>query len=206
MNSYPSPDYHIDLRNYGPPRTSGIHLSSIIRHIALLTGELKKEYSEGPSLQDLISRNLSPNFCGPIVRATVGFAWESWLSSHLSRVHNLNHQSGELICDGIVMSPDGLDDDLVLHEFKATWKSSAHPVTDQLMWMWQVMGYLYGLSMDTGQRCLVCVLHPLYMCGDYRGERDPVYKPTVIEFEWEELERNWSMMMQYKDAVMPEVH
>ena len=204
MTSHPSPTHGLDLRSYGPKRTSGIHLSAIIRHIALITGDLAKEYGIGPSLTDLITTTPITLTCtiGAIVKCSIGFAWEQWLAS---QIHNLNHQPGELVCDGILMSPDGIDEDLVLHEFKATWKSSAYPVTDQSMWMWQVMGYLYGLSKDVGQPCLKAVVHPVYMCGDYRSNRDPVYKPTVVEFEWNELEENWMRMLNYRDAVMPEV-
>ena len=205
MISYPLLTATLDLRHHGPPRTSGIHLSAIIRHIALLTGDLAKEYSTGPTLTNLITTHSSSPYscrCGPIVRASIGFAWERFLAP---KIHNLNHQPGELICDGIVMSPDGIDDDLVIHEFKATWKSSVYPVTDQMMWMWQVMGYLWGLSKDVGEQCRVAVIHPVYMCGDYRSERDPVYKPTVVEFDWIELEANWNRMLNYKDCVMPEV-
>src|ERR1700685_1675990 len=108
MTSYPSPTHGLDLRNYGPPRSSGIHLSAIIRHIALITGDLAKEYGTGPTLTDLINSTPTPDTgsTGPIVKASVGFAWESWLAT---RVHNLNHQPGELVCDGIHMSPDGID-------------------------------------------------------------------------------------------------
>jgi hypothetical protein len=220
MNSYPSTRHGIDLRNYGPPRTSGIHFSSIVRHVALKTGELAKEYANAPSLTDLINNTdlITANHTGPIVRSAVGFMWETWLAT---RIHNANpnftHQPGELVCDGVIATPDGIEEttalditwhphtNYVIHEFKATWKSSGYPVTDQLMWLWQCMGHCYMLGKELDQPVLTAVIHPLYLAGDYRSQRDPVYKPTVIEFDQEELEMNWKMLMQYKDCVMPEV-
>jgi hypothetical protein len=214
MNSYPSPIHGLDLRPgpNDPPRTSGIHLSSIIRHIALKTGELAKEYGQGPGLTDMI-RDLDPiaaSSCGPIVKASIGFAWEHWMAKC---VHNMNHQPGELIWDGVIGSPDGIEENCgtgdgsnyVIHEFKATWKSSAYPITDQWMWMCQCMGYCYMLGRELDEPVTTAILHPVYLCGDYRANRDPIYKPTVIEFEQQELEINWRLIMDNKNNVMPEV-
>src|SRR5271155_190749 len=217
MNSYPSTIHGIDLRTTQPgthPRSSGIHLSSIIRHIALKTGELAKEYGVGPGLTEMIA-TLNPQqaaSCGPIVKASIGLAWEHWLAA---RVQGLNHQPGELIWDGIIGSPDGIGEEwmgdqpnelrFIIHEFKATWKSSAYPVTDQWMWMAQCMGYCYMLGKEMEEPVNTCVLHPVYMCGDYRSNRDPIYKPTIIEFDQQELEMNWQLIMDNKNNVLPEV-
>lgn len=212
MISRPSSTQGLDIRyrpktGVGPKRLGGIHLMQIVHYVALRNGALDKKYEQGPSLSDLIKTTdpLEAVSCGAIVRASIGYAWENFMAR---RVIGMDHQPGVLVWDGITGSPDGIEDSngqQVIHEFKATWKSSAYPVTDQWMWMSQIMGYCYMLGMEIGELCNVAVIHPVYLCGDYRGHRDPIYRPTVLEFERKELEMNWQLMTQYRDCVMPEV-
>jgi hypothetical protein len=218
MKIYPYPS-HLDIRHHGPPRTSGIHLSSIIRHVALKTGVLAKEYGQGPSLNNII-RDTPPEEVaknGSLMRIIVGYAWELWLKRELGRNNpRFIGDPGEVTRDGIIGSPDGLETipewiaqatkhGTIVHEIKATWKSAASPLHDQLMWMQQGMGYLWMLSEELGEPCRVCVYHPIYLDGDYRANRLPIYTPTACEFEQKELEMNWQMILDHKYDVMPEV-
>ena len=228
MTSHPStsPHHYPSLRNYGPPRTSGIHYSSIVRHVALITGELKKEYGDGPPMSEVINTTTdlaTISTSRQIMMAAVGFMWEKWMASQIHNLNpNFNHQPGELKWDGVIATPDGIEEVVdteqwgkytvqsggpryVIHEFKATWKSSAYPVTDNMLWMWQAMGHCYMLGKELDQPVLTAVIHPLYIKGNYRDLWWSTCAPTVVEFDEDELERNWNMMMQYKDCVMPEV-
>src|SRR5271168_2586589 len=179
MNSYPSTRHGIDLRNYGPPRTSGIHFSSIVRHVALKTGILKPEYGEGPSLTDLIHTTdpITAYKLAPVMCASIGFAVEKWLATMIHNANpNFNHQPGELVCDGVIATPDGIEEvnagrhttTYIIHEFKATWKSpNKKAVVEEMMWLWQSMGHCYMLGQELGEPVLMAVIHPVYMKGNY---------------------------------------
>lgn len=185
----------------GPVRSSGVHVSGIIRHLAMKHGMLKKEQGE--------ETTAAPTAAATFKREmyfAVGYAWENYCASFIP---GLIHQPGEMNLDGVTMSPDGLTLDelgFVLHEFKATYTSMTHPIQERFMWLWQCMSYLAGLSAKYNAKCTRAVLHPLYMNGDYRENRHPVYRPVMIEFEWGEIEKNWELMLTYKDCARPEEH
>jgi len=177
----------------GSGRSSGTHLSGIIRQLAVKHNIFPAETQKYDSAR--------------LLRFNVGFAWEHWCVRHLP---GAIHQPGECYLDGIYMSPDAitLDDNgyLTLHEFKATWKSAATPIQDGMVyWLWQVMGYLAGLSAKYHEQYTVAVIHPLYLNGDYRDHRHPMYGPDPdhpgpvrLEFEWREIEANWELMVASK--------
>ena len=221
MKTYPYPS-HLDIRHHGPPRTSGIHLSSIIRHVALKTGLLAKEYGEGPGLNEII-RDTPPDAVGRdgrLMKIIIGYAWESWLKRKLAeRNTRFIAEPGEVLRDGIIGTPDGLEiiydtpqrffglltGTTIVHEIKATWKTSARPIEEEIMWLQQAMGYCWMLEGELGEPCRVAVFHPIYLCGDYRANRLPIYSPITCEFEQKELEMNWQMILDHKYDVMPEV-
>lgn len=228
MKTYPYPS-HLDIRHHGPPRTSGIHLSSIIRHVALKTGLLAKEYGEGPGLNEII-RDTPPDAVGQdgrLMKIIVGYAWESWLKRKLAeRNTRFIAEPGETLRDGIIGTPDALETvpewmvgitgagigdgllshlSVIVHEIKATWKTSARPIEEEIMWLQQAMGYCWMLEGELGEPCRVAVFHPIYLCGDYRSNRLPIYPPIACEFEQKELEMNWQMILDHKYDVMPEV-
>jgi hypothetical protein len=181
------------LTDNGPARSSGVHISGIIRQIAVKHGILE---SVDQSADNIPTR----------MRWNVGFAWEYYCASHIP---NLIHQPGQVTLDGIAMSPDGItptDTALDLHEFKATWTSSAKPIQERYMWLWQCMGYLAGLSAHYNCQCTRAFIHPLYLNGDYRANRHPIYEPVLLEFEWAEIMKNWELMLAYKEYAKPEVY
>lgn len=105
------------------------------------------------------------------------------------------------------MSPDGLtvdDTGITLHEMKFTTTSSARPIQNRTMWLWQCMSYLAGLSKKFGEKVTVAVVHPLYVNGDYREKRYPIYQPVQLEFEWAEITANWELMLAWKDRAVAE--
>jgi hypothetical protein len=217
MKTYPYPS-HLDLR-HGPARTSGIHLSSIIRHMALKTGILAKEYGEGPDLTELIA-TVAPEDVGKdgrLMKCVVGYMWEAWLKRVLAKGNpRFIADPGEATRDDITGTPDALEtvadwhasllgSAVIVHEIKATWKTSARPIEEQIMWLQQVMGYCWMLEGELGEPCRLAIFHPLYLVGDYRANRMPIYLPMLCEFEQKELEMNWQMIMDHKYDVMPEV-
>jgi hypothetical protein len=172
----------------GAIRSSGIHVSGIIKVLSAKHGVSYPESS-------ITERQ---------TRFAVGFAWEEWL---VKQIPGLIHQPGPYQLDGVWMNPDGVTNDdigVLLHEMKATWTSAAKPIQDRIMWLWQCMSYLAGVSATFGEKCTRAVIHPLYMNGDYKENRHPIYAPVMLEFEWGEIEKNWELMLAYKEQAKAE--
>jgi hypothetical protein len=201
-----SPDttYGIDLYRGSIPRTTGTHLSGVLRKIALATGALNNKYGTD-DLDDLIRRTPVDRIgaTGQLMRLVVGYAWEDWIRK---QIPGLIHQPGEFSLDGIIGTPDGIveqDGIYILHEFKATWTSSSHPIQEHPMWLWQVMGYLAMMTVELEVACLDAVIHPLYVMGDYKNS-GPLYVPVRLKFEPEEIAANWQLVLQFKDRATKE--
>lgn len=185
----------------GPARSSGIHLSAVLRAIALQIGTLK---ASGQDLDEMIDTT-SPDCVGTsgtLMRLCIGYAWEDWI---FSKLINVVHQPGELSLDGIHGTPDGIEfsesGDITLHEGKATFKSSKGGIPE--MWKWQAASYLKMLQAKWKEECRTVIFHPLYIRGDYQGI-DPQYLPTEIIFEQAEIESVWDMVKRNKHLATPE--
>jgi len=180
----------IDLRA-GPnsqPRTSGIHLSGIISHIARLTGRLDRDdESTGFSLETKLMMAL-------------GLAWEDWLAHQLPHV---DYHFGELSLDGIICSPDGVDCATdTLYEFKTTRKSSFKTLEcydKQWMWISQNQGYCKMLGWTKVRQIIY------FINGDYRPPT-PQLITLAIDYTQAEIDANWQLMLKYRDAATPESH
>ena len=172
------------------PRTSGVHLSGIIQHIARLTGRLQKDDEEELNGFSLPTR----------LRMALGLAWEDWFSYHLPHVE---YHFGEICHDDILMTPDGLDiNSDILYEFKLTWKSSKKTLSTydrQWMWIAQNQGYLKPLGWRKVCQCVY------FVNGDYTYTGPELYLMD-IEYTQAEIDSNWKLMLQYRDAATPESH
>lgn len=192
-----------------PVRSPGVHLSGIIRSVALSTGALKSRDDEEDL--DVMIANTQPENVGDnsrLMLVVLGMAWESWMAP---RIPGMIHQPGELCLDGVYMSPDGIAFDEKgkgkLHEFKATWTTARKPIEDHAMWMWQAAGYLAALSEHFKEPWLNVVFHPVFMRGDYTrtGPQWPLYRPQEIEFEPEEIRSYWDMLLRNRGNAKPEL-
>ena len=179
--------------NAGPnaqPRTSGIHLSGVIQHIALLTGRLEKDDQEALTGFSLETK----------LMMALGLAWEDWLAHQLPHV---DYHFGELSLDNILCTPDGLDiANDTLYEFKTTRKSSFRVLDNydkQWMWISQNQGYLKMLGWTKVRQIIY------FINGDYR----PMLPQVItlgIEYSQAEIDSNWALMLKYRDAATPESH
>ena len=155
-------------------RGSGLHLSQIISSLANESGlDGFGEHSGGPTL-----------------RMEVGFLWEDLLTLVLKE--RLPQRMGEIVRDGVIMSPDGVGwgDAWELAEYKATWKSSKNSPTDNWRWMTQIRSYLAAVEAD------ICNLFVLYVMGDYRDSGPQAFHYR-ISFTQRELEENWAMITRH---------
>lgn len=163
-----------------PFRTDGVHLTDVIRSIMEESGISKTTSGGGWASNQL---NMA---------AEVGFMWEELLSMVLKE--RLPSRVGEVMADGVIMSPDGVEMDdcgeVVLAEYKAVWASSRHSPADNWKWMSQVRGYCHGLGLTSVN------MYILYLNGGWNG-KGPEYKKFRIDFTPLEIQENWSMILNH---------
>jgi hypothetical protein len=174
-------------------RSKGLHLSDILRKIAIKNNVLKDEdrADEVP------------------LRVFIGMAWEQ---ACVRLYPEIRWQPEELTRDGVAGSPDGfsynilhgtalLGDEGIIEEFKFTAKSlrkkgstpdDLKDIRDEWLWMQQVMGYC---NMHPG-RLTLARLHVCWECGNYVYPLQERYIRYLIRFEPRELEGNWKMVVK----------
>ncbi len=175
-------------------RTKGVHLSSIIRYIM---GRENPAYRKEETTLDEIGKRNS--------RFAMGMAWEHLLSWAISQVFPNESRViiGELEQDGIIMTPDnvGLNealyqvDNLIVEEWKCTWKSSKHVTTDEAFaenfkhWIWQLASYCRALGTNDG------LIRVFFVMDSYKF--DSVCKPYCwrIKFSDDDLDSIWEMIL-----------
>lgn len=179
-------------------RSPGIHLSGILRYVAiemdmLKTGMVDKEDLEDPDIKPL--------------RMALGEAWEEYC---VSLYKNIRWQPGELYRNEVVGSPDGFENDwklgAIIHEFKFTYKSAnkdkkPRDILKDWMWISQAKGYCAMHGSDPR----LTEFHVCYAAGNYTYPLSPIYKRYLIEFSREEIEKFWTnIVLKYKDKAIPE--
>jgi hypothetical protein len=162
-----------------PPRSPGLHLSTIIRSI--MQSLEPSKYKDGP---------IDPLYTDP------GFTWERVLECAWASRRADVFRPGEFELDGIAVSPDYIefdsDGESVLLESKMTEMSMIDCPTDPKFrkWLWQIAAYCHVLGITKSR------LHVLWLRGDYRKVRRAY---TVDEIVWtrEELEQTWGMLVKH---------
>lgn len=163
-----------------------------------------KRSTDRPHLTDIIKsieKQIGAGYKGPGFKEReltmeVGFIWEDVLSHVLGR--RMGARFGEVECDGIVGSPDGIGDDplgtvdVVLEEYKCTWRSTRRVPTKDWYWMCQCKSYIHMLGIHPP----VAIMRILYLMGDYKGS-GPLYKVARIEYTEKEVWENWQMIVNH---------
>jgi hypothetical protein len=170
-------------------RSSGVHVSQIIKYCQETTGLLSKR-TKTVDADDM-----------PLVMA-LGMAWEDWV---VGLYPDMAWQPGERHKDNIYGSPDGytlLDDGTgQLEEFKATYKSrnTYGDPTKSSLWMWQLAAYCYLMDLTRAR------MHILWVCNDYRPPFPPSYRTYEIEFTKKEINDLWkNIFLKNRDKVRGE--
>jgi hypothetical protein len=182
-------------------RSRGVHVSNIIRGIALEMGILKKELADEIELVDV--REITDPVA--ILRISIGLAWEAWyIPQILSEQQGVVKHPGEMKVDGVYMSPDGESVDVIItpgnghhlriHEVKATYKSTktVGDLSGQWMWLTQLAAYCKGARTNHAR------IHVLFLCGDYKFPLKPELRIWDVEFTREEIDERWSLLKDYK--------
>lgn len=182
-----------------PPGTIGV--ATLVRRIAI---KLKRFTVEDAANEDM-----------PL-RMFLGMGWE-WVAA--SMYPEMCWQPGEFVHDGIVGHPDGMtavEDDIpfepstvMVEEFKYTWKSIRQKggkdddyksILDEWMWLSQVMGYINILNRGYGYNIRHGRFHICWARGNYTWDAKEKYARYVVKFTEQELEQNWLMLTNERDA------
>lgn len=188
-----------------PPRSPGMHVSALVKSIAVKLNLLKGQKAMGGkwTADAPIDEESFP------LQMALGLAWEDWLSLQYPE---MIYHPGELVMDGVAGSPDGITPlpdtveyeglgDAVVDEIKLTFKSGRnddlnHPKNK--IWLWQVMAYCKMLGV------LCARLHVLYLYGNYEYSAPfppCIYRIYCIQFTQQEVDMNWSMLLQEKASM-----
>jgi hypothetical protein len=166
-------------------RSTGVHLMDVVKDMA---GEL---FNTGSKYIDS-----APDF----LQFEKGYVWERVLSRAFG--DEMASRPGEIVCDGIACSPDGVTVDpdgcLVVEEYKCTTMSSNK--SPEAIWTWkmQAMGYCHVVGTT------VVVFRVFYLMGDYKGMK-PVYVVWRLEFTENEIEDGWMSIVNHAKNKWPEV-
>lgn len=188
------------------PRSVGVHASGVIRCIATEQGILKSEWAEELSLTDM--REITDETA--ILRICIGLAWEQfYIPEVLGPTLGVEDHPGEMYVNGIYMTHDGESVDTIiagdspkysriLHEVKATYKSTktVGDLKSQWMWMAQIQAYCKGMGIRHA------MMHVLFLCGDYTFPIKPKRRAWWIEFSQEEIDTNWELLVDYKNMML----
>ena len=165
------------------PRSGGIHVSTVIRHMKSALGQ------SGSWPQEELEN-----------AGQVGRIWETLMASALTtaaRDDSRYIRPGEFTLDGITGSPDCIDSvDVVVAEFKASWASCRQdPFERRPDYKWQLMSYCQMVGIPFGR------LIVLYINGNYRPPM-PIVRGWEYEFTPGELRENWAMMLRQRDDLV----
>ena len=194
----------------GGPRSGGVHLSGLLKSMALDYGFLDKQYADDLKLVEVAGSG-ETWWAGldeaTKLRMSFGLAWEAW---YLPQVPGVVHQPGEMELAGIYMNCDGQSLDAVMvegrhkyviaiHEVKTTSKST-NTVGDlnefnpkNWLWLSQTMAYCKAAG------ATVAYLHILYLYGDYTRPFKMQLHVWRVEFSQEELDGLWQRVLQHRD-------
>jgi hypothetical protein len=182
------PSHYFSEEAQSRVRSKGLHLSSILESV---------EQTLAPRDYDSEGRDWEPY-------RKLGFVWEkalqaAYLQSAIDQGDLVD--PGEVHKDGVAMSPDGLNLQGHLEEWKLTWKSSRRVETDGIdgafpRWFWQMKSYCLGLGTN------VAILRVFFVNGNYgwlkgKGDSGPEERSWKFTFTERELLDNWNMLINH---------
>jgi hypothetical protein len=165
---------------FTPPieRSEGVHLSDIITDLGREVFGTKG--ANGPTTEEMQ------------LQWEKGFVWEEALSHGFG--NRLAQRPGEIVCDGIACSPDGVgmdeEGEVVVEEYKCTALSSTK--TPDGIWRWRTQAAAYCYVMGATR----AVFRVFYINGDYRGS-GPLYRVFQLDWSGQEIEENWAMLVNH---------
>lgn len=191
--------HDLPLPDSSAGRSPGLHISAIIRCIAIERGILTVDDLEELSLVDV--RDMSNIGIIAQLRIHMGMAWDLY---YLTLLPEVVAHPGEMEVEGIYMTPDGESLSTVtvdrrpfhvlkIIEVKCTYKSTktVGNLVSQFMWLAQIKSYCRGAGTRFAE------LHVLFVCGNYKWPIRPKLVIFHIEFTQEEVDDNWGLLTDY---------
>ena len=167
----------------GPPRSEGLHQSTIITSIMREIDPEAYDCEEDPK---------------DVVRVRIGSIVERAIENALLELMPGVFRPGEFALDGIAGSPDGLDsaqEPFRLLEYKCSWKSCRQAITDKkfLAWRMQIMGYLKMMGLFDA------TLIAFFVNGEYEKGKfgEPLLRAWDLHFGQQELDENWMRLRNH---------
>lgn len=173
-----------------PLRSSGVHLSDIIRYIDnTVMNPGKRPASESLSQAELARAGS---------RWEMGFIWEVLVEEVFMRrmLERLRLQKQDpLIFRNLALTPDAdSEPEERIFEFKATWYSSRRGEEfEDNFWHWIMQIKAYCLA----KRRLKATIFVFWVNGDYK-ESGPMVIRYDFEFTPQELEENWQIIENHR--------
>lgn len=175
-------EHHVELLGPSEGRSPGLHVSDLYN--SFYRDAEPGRYTEG-----------EPN----VTKMAMGVAWESYLERRLVASGIEAHRPDE--CDiehegqRIAFSPDLyiLNGHERGGEIKLTYMSAPESLDDPKFakWLTQMRVYGHHLQLPSWR------LYGLFVNGDYRQHRDPVFKAFDVEFTAREMREEWAMLVNH---------
>ncbi|MFA5354824.1 MAG: hypothetical protein WC291_11395 [Thermodesulfovibrionales bacterium] len=158
-------------------RSPGVHLMDVIKDMARELFNAGLKYVDGVPDPVMFEK---------------GFIWERLLSRAFG--DDKVTRPGEIMCDGIACSPDGIEVDeageIVVWEYKCTTMGTKHSPEDTWSWKMQALGYCHVVGANTA------IFRILHLLRDWKEERH-VYAVWRLEFTDAEIEDTWMSIVNH---------
>lgn len=187
---------YLALRFGHASRSPGLHMSTILHDIEKVLNA--KRYASGITQPELE------------MFGSLGFLWERVLEDTLADITVTSDPAryfrpDEQKMDGVYLTPDYADLDFWgdgtcefgLEEWKVIWKSSRSLDNfERNFWRFIVQSKSYCRALG----CLLVRFRILCIVGNWQDNIAPVCRTFEIEYTPQELEENWSMLMNHAKA------
>lgn len=175
-------------------RPAGRHISGIIRSLCIALGHYASGDRDMPKNKMAVGSALEHALAHRMMLAEPDRYYRRWDDDYQ---YWKNDKKVSRRYDGHVYhgTIDLLDvRDWAIEEIKLTWMSSRHAVDSAKLarFWWQLKAYCYMMGVTTGRLTVV------FIVGDYQKDSNDIDGLTwEKEFTVEELERNWTMLMNH---------
>lgn len=192
--------------NTDTSRHKGVHLSGVIRHVAMGLGKLKtfSKVNVGRRVEEVEDdEEVIP------IRMAMGLAWEEyvaglmvdmeWQPGEMGKVAKGKSGKEQVVwmnCDGIKVVESKNGEELRICEFKLTWKSirgkgtTGEEFLDQWMWLAQGQGYCLAATDQFQTNVNTVEYYIMWVNGDYMPPK-PKFMKYVVQFGDGELGEFW---------------
>jgi len=163
-------------------RSGGVHISDVYNSLYQELEPARYAQAGGP----------------PVIKMAMGLAWEAYVEACLRRAGIDAYRPEEgTTPEGLAFSPDLiLIDERGIRrvgEIKLTYMSESETLGEPKFakWLTQVQAYCHHMGTSSAR------FYVLFVNGNYRGQRDPVFRAYDMTFTAQELKDNWQLLLNH---------